>query len=945
MLLTSRYPMVLTWGPEFVQFYNDAYAKLIGAKHPDALGIDIRITLAEAWTTLGPMIAEVMRSGVANWTPALPLLLLRHGYREESYFSVSHAPAENDQGEIVGMLAVCSEVTQQVISERRLRLLRDLASQPADTRTLRQSCDTMAQVLAGNPLDVPFSVFYLREEDGVFRLVATSGVDAAEVAVPQAFRAGDGEDGETWGLARAATHAGSVEVNLAGRLALRGGFFSDPVTTALACALDSGTPGEPLGLLVSGVSPNRALDDDYRGFFDLLAREVNTALRTLMAVEEERKRADLLAELDRSKTIFFNNVSHEFRTPLTLMLGPVEELLAQAQQRGDRTQHQVLDTILRNALRLLKLVNTLLDFARLEGGKLEAKVEPVDLAAVTAEIAETFRGAMTKAGLRFVVQCDETGTVEIDRDMWEKIVLNLLSNALKFTSCGSVEVRLWGRDSTLELAVTDTGPGIPAQALPRLFDRFYRVEGMHGRSHEGSGIGLSLVRDLARLQGGTATVESEVGCGSTFRVALPMRRAEARAPARSSGSSVTRGYHAESESWLKASAVTRADDPDHAKPLVLVVDDNADMRDYIARLLSPSCEVVTAEDGAVGLKRAAQLRPELIVSDIMMPVLDGFALLQQLRADPALATTPVIFLSARAGEEAKVEGIRAKADDYLTKPFSASELVARVTTMIELSRLRSETVRQRATAEEQERLRARLEETVAERTAELNRVVARLEAFSYSLSHDLRAPLRTIEGFISILREERSTLSAEEVDEYLRRVNAAVKRMGRLFEDVLAATRASRAQLNLEAVRIEEIIADVIDDRPELQLPKAAVTVQAPLAPVWADRSGLLQCLANLLGNAVKFVPPGKTPKVRLWTEARDQRVRLWIEDNGIGIAPHDRPKLFQPFHRGSNAIRYEGTGLGLSIVSDAVARMGGAIGVESASGEGSRFWIELRPA
>jgi len=175
-LLASRYPMVLLWGPELIQFYNDAYSAVIGDKHPAALGIDIRITLAEAWDTLGPMVREVMSTGVANWTPALLLLLERSGYREESYFSVSHAPVEDDEGRIAGMLGVCSEVTQQVLGERRLRLLRDLGSPSSHEPGIEATCRDIVEAIAGHPLDVPLALLYLRSEDGGLALRGSVGM-------------------------------------------------------------------------------------------------------------------------------------------------------------------------------------------------------------------------------------------------------------------------------------------------------------------------------------------------------------------------------------------------------------------------------------------------------------------------------------------------------------------------------------------------------------------------------------------------------------------------------------------------------------------------------------------------------------------------------------------------------------------------------------------------
>jgi len=440
-----------------------------------------------------------------------------------------------------------------------------------------------------------------------------------------------------------------------------------------------------------------------------------------VAMQELRGANERLAEMDAAKTEFFSNISHEFRTPLTLMLGPLEDALAENDGVEDAALRQRLETVHRNALRLLRLVNSLLDFSRVEAGRMSALFEPVDLAAVTAELASSFRSAVERGGLALEVDCPPLpASVHVDRGMWEKVVLNLLSNAFKHTFKGSITVRLRGSDQAITLEVEDTGVGIAAQEIPRLFERFHRVKGAASRSHEGTGIGLSLVRELVRLHGGTVGVESAPGMGSRFTVSL--RAGHAHLPAESVGSGTARTsaklaetFVEEALHWLPevpsapdAIAFTPGDTPaTHTKkPRVLWADDNHDMREYVTRLLSPSYEVVPVPDGQVALESALADPPDLVLSDVMMPRLDGFGLLKALRADERTRRLPVILLSARAGEESALEGLDAGADDYLVKPFSSRELLARVRTHMELARQR------RAWETE-------LEEKVRERTAEL----------------------------------------------------------------------------------------------------------------------------------------------------------------------------------------------------------------------------------
>jgi signal transduction histidine kinase/DNA-binding response OmpR family regulator len=444
-----------------------------------------------------------------------------------------------------------------------------------------------------------------------------------------------------------------------------------------------------------------------------VAGQIASGIANATAYEDERKRAEALAQLDRAKTTFFSNVSHEFRTPLTLMLSPLEEVLSKADQTDALRTQNLVDVAHRNGLRLLKLVNMLLDFSRIEAGRAQASYEPTDLAAFTIELASNFSSAMDEAGLTFVIDCPPVDRpVYVDRDMWEKIVLNLLSNAFKFTFSGEIAVQLRSIVSdAVELTVRDTGVGIPPHELPRIFERFHRVEGQPSRSFEGSGIGLALIQELVKLHGGTVRVESEVQHGSAFMVRIPLGSAhlppERIGASRELASTSTRSeaYVEEALRWLpdaderQSRRTDLADDviatpitppADKAKGRILLVDDNSDLRTYVGRLLTErGYEVDVATDGEAALGAARERRPELVLSDVMMPRLDGFGLLRGVRADPELRDIPVILLSARTGEEARIEGLDAGADDYLIKPFSARELLARVSTNLGIAKARS----------------------------------------------------------------------------------------------------------------------------------------------------------------------------------------------------------------------------------------------------------------
>jgi signal transduction histidine kinase/CheY-like chemotaxis protein len=674
-VLASRFPMVLTWGPEFRQLYNDAYAPLIGAKHP-AIGEDIRITLAEGWAALGPPIDHAMATREASWLPELPLLLERAGFREETYFTVSHAPAFDDDGGVGGMHAVCTEVSAQVIGRRRQRLLHELASTDALLEDERDLLGRLCATLAGDPLDVPVAAVWLAPPDGG-EWVRVAAVGCSPGALPERLRDLAG---------------GQAVADRIGDLGLRGGMWGDPVEDAVALPLAASTGAAPLGVLVLGCSPSLAAGEEYDAFLRLVAGQFAAAVVNARAYEAERRRAESLAALDRAKTTFFSDVSHELRTPLTLLLGPVRDVLEDEGGALDEDGRDRLRMALRNGERLQRLVNDLLEVASIEAGRARPVRVAVDVAEFTTELAGIFRAAVERAGLELVVDCPPLPRPAfLDPRMWEKVVVNLLANAVKYTFVGRIEVRLEERPDGVALTVADTGVGIPAEELPQLFQRFHRVSGSAARTREGTGIGLALVHDLVALHGGTVTVASEPGVGSRFTVTVPSGVPDEATPGAARPSAAARG---EAEGW----------ELDGARPAgaaaapageVLVVDDNADMRAYLTRVLSPAWSVRTTADGVEALEAVAQRRPDVVVTDVMMPRMDGFELLRALRTDPATGAVPVLMLTARAGQEASVEGLEAGADDYLAKPFQAAELLARVRAVAERGRGRAAPVPER----------------------------------------------------------------------------------------------------------------------------------------------------------------------------------------------------------------------------------------------------------
>jgi PAS domain S-box-containing protein len=706
--LNSRFPIVIFWGREFAVLYNDAYIPMLGPKHPRMLGTPAEECWHEIWDVIGPMLNGVLDTGQATWSEDLQLILNRNLPREECYFTFSYSAIRTDSGNVDGVFCAVTETSERVINDRRLTTLGDLGARAAEADTAQEACQIASETLRANTADVPFHLLYLVEEDHV-RLAACTPI-AKDVAAPSQVLITD--PCSLWPFEKVWTTGRSqLVIGLEERVpGLPGGGWPEPCNAALLLPL--GAPGQPRpqGFLVAGINPRRVFDAPYRSFFDLVAGNAGTAVANAKAYEAEKRRAEGLAELDRAKTVFFSNVSHEFRTPLTLLLGPLEDLLKQPGDRASRN-HELIEVAHRNGLRLRKLVNTLLDFSRIEAGRVQATYQSTDVCALTADLASNFRAAVEKAGIEFVIDCPPLGRpVYLDRDMWEKIVHNLLSNAFKFTFAGTITVALRDRGEHLEFSIADTGIGIPAKELPRIFERFHRVEGSRGRTFEGTGIGLALVNELVKLHGGAITVESQVDQGTTFVVTVPFGKAhlpQDKIDAPRSLQSATSGvdsYVEEALRWLPespAEPVERLPVTPQAAPRerILVADDNADMRSYLKRILGQHYEVQTAANGEEALAEAINLPPDLILSDIMMPRLDGFGLLNQLRTHQSTKSVPVILLSARAGEESRVGGLEAGADDYLVKPFTARELLARVSSHLALVRVRREATESLATSE------------------------------------------------------------------------------------------------------------------------------------------------------------------------------------------------------------------------------------------------------
>ena len=692
LMLPSRMPMAIWWGPDLVQIYNDAFARVVGDKHPGGLVQPAAECWAEVWDDLSPLVDRVIDGGESTFAENMLLLLDRHGYLEETYWTFSYSPISQD-GRTQGMLIVATDSTRQLVGDRRLETVRQIGAVSAATSgDVEGTCRAAIDVLAGNRQAVPFAATYLLEpESDRVRMIASYGIGEGTELTP----------GQTFPLA--ASPAIATAVSSGARSLVTGLRDSSPpgalATSPLGEAIPDAAVVIPINIggrshvaavAVLGVNPYRAVDDIYLTFFQLAGRQLRVALTDAATVDLERRRAIELEEIDEDKTRFYQNVSHEFRTPLTLILGPVRAALEDPALVLPERHRQGLESVARAGMRLRKLVESLLEFARVEASEAKLEPEPTDLAELTADLASMFRSVIEHAGLSFEVDVRSFhDVVEVDREMWAKIVLNLLSNAVKFTQRGCIRVQLRAEGDTIRLSVQDTGIGIPAGQLNKVFDRFTQVSSRSGRSAEGSGIGLALVASLATAHGGTAGVESVVGVGSTFSVVIPLVRSAdpglARA-ARAGTDPALEAYSVEASGWLRASTSAEAVDAAGERHLLLV-EDNADMRSYLEAVLAADGWTVQSV-GDVDAALAADPVPDIVVSDVMLPGRSGLDLLRMLRADTRLRRIPVILLSARSGPDAATEGLELGADDYVVKPFDPGELLARLRVHHELAKLR-----------------------------------------------------------------------------------------------------------------------------------------------------------------------------------------------------------------------------------------------------------------
>jgi len=924
LCLSSTFPILIAWGPETIQIYNDAYRPICGAMHPQSMGMNFRICWESALEVVGDKFTRGQQ-GEGTYITDQQMFLFRYGYLEEAFMTFSFAPIRDESGEVGGIFHPITETTDKMLNGRRTQVLRDLAAVLARAKCIEDIGNLIAEKQPDFVADLPFILFYSVADDGASaNLLSTAGTNLAPaLAIPEILF--DGSD-QGWPLAKAAS-APLVLEDLGARF---GEFTCEPYPetpgTAVILPVFISGKEKPCGYIVAGVSARRAIDEEYLGFYSLLANTFSSAVSNVYAYEQEQKRAEALAAIDRSKTAFFSNVSHEFRTPLTLMLGQLEDLQAKAIMADPEISEVVLSTH-RNAMRLLKLVNNLLDFSRVEAGRVKAAFQPVDIVGVTTDLASSFRSIIEKAGMELVVKASQQALeVFLDIQMWEKIVLNLLSNAFKYTLEGKITAELIREESHVIFKVSDTGGGIPEAELPHMFERFHRVENAIGRTHEGTGIGLSLVSELVGLHGGNIAVESVFGSGSTFTIRIPLGSSHLPAQQvhqkdfhmlmsglRESFIQEASGLLGDEYNGIEyQNETTQTELEQHPDAKVLIVDDNTDMRAYLKRLLEPEFTVYTAVNGADALQQLSSFTPELILSDIMMPVMDGKGLLKKIREREEKHWIPLIFLSARAGEEARIDGLEAGADDYLVKPFSAQELLSKVRAQIKINRVRLYNER-------------------------------RMRDFVAVATHELKTPLTALSGYVQLIGKKLATINQPLIANAAERAGYQITKMSRLVDDFLDVSKLDEGMLHLnwEHFDIYALVKEIVIDVQSTSPAHLLHFVGADTLQVKGDREKIGQVITNLLVNAVKYAP--EAPKVEIYITAKEGHVVINVRDYGVGIKKEDQAHVFKRFYRTESANKgFRGFGVGLYLCTEIVNRHGGTIGLESEPMKGSTFYFSL---
>ncbi|EMY78873.1 GHKL domain protein [Leptospira weilii serovar Ranarum str. ICFT] len=622
-----------------------------------------------------------------------------------------------------------------------------------------------------------------------------------------------------------------------------------------------------------------------------------------------------LFDIDQLKSQFFANVSHELRTPLTLIIASTRNLLKD--QKIASTVRSHLETIERNSYTLLKHVNDLLDLSKLESGKMTLRYSNVNLSDVIRFIAAHFDIIVKERNIDFVLSIPENFPIQMDVSKVERIVLNLFSNAFKFVpDSGKIHCALKTEGVMASLYVADNGPGVPVHLRDQIFEKFRQGEEGDSRSFGGTGLGLAIAKEFANLHMGSIEVSDSTLGGALFKVQIPIYAPIQIEDMQQSieTEELTPALISDINQLQKNKIETQEPSTFYNRPKVLIVEDNAEMRKYVFDTLSADFNLWVASDGKQGLEKAILEKPDIIVTDIMMPVMSGDQMVKEIRKIPELVGTFILFLSAKSDQNFRVKLLQEGANDYLIKPFSPEELSVKVRNF-----------------------------AACKKTIETLEIANKdMESFSYSVSHDLRAPILGIDGFIRIILEDFSETMDSEVLRLLKVVQKNVLYMNNLIQDLLNFHKVSKIDMTSRIVdmdrMVEEAIATVLQNYPEKDY-----SFQVEKLPnAFANGSALKQVWVNLISNAVKYSSTREYPVIKIGFTEVDGFNVYFVEDNGVGFNKAYSTRLFKVFQRLHTQEEFEGTGVGLAIVARIVQRHGGQVFAEGEVNVGSKFSFTL---
>lgn len=667
-----------------------------------------------------------------------------------------------------------------------------------------------------------------------------------------------------------------------------------------------------------------------------------------------------LRDLDEVKSRFFANISHELRTPLTLLLGPLDALVRQRGRLGEQEVDEHLETMHGNGLRLLKLINDLLDLVRLDSGHIAVRREAVPLSQFFGGVVNSTRKLAEdrRIQLRLVLD-DQMGRAMLDPDKLEKVLFNLIINAIKFTaSGGTITCHAERRGDEMVIEVSDSGVGIRSDDLPHIFDRFWQADTSSQRKHQGTGIGLALVKELVEAQGGHVTVASEVDKGTTFTIILPWIEPPRTDPhAQPVAVLPPAGPVEPQDAWL-VSLYRRAElfpgiaplkeslRPDtmsstDPRPRVLIADDEPDMLRFLRSQLSGQFQVFEAVDGQQAIEKAAQFLPDIILSDMMMPEKDGLDVCREVRARFPTRNIPIVLLTARADDETKLAALTAGASDFLSKPFSTTELRVRLKNLVDAQRLQKEL------AWQNQKLQSTLEQ-LKETESQLvqSEKMASLGRMSAGIIHEINNPLNYAKTGIFTLQKMGRSMPPGEIADFediLHDIGDGLTRVAGIVTDLRAFTHPHGGAM--EDVDVRAVADGALRF---LAAETKDVTVDNGIPPgfrVRANRNKLIQVFVNLLQNAVdalgeKRFSDGETARIVLGAEATDTARTVTFHDNGPGMDTDILGKIFDPFFTTKEVGK--GTGLGLSICYRIINEAGGRIEARSEPGKWTEFALEF---